>query len=257
MKCTVNDILSFIDSFAPFNTQAQWDNSGLLIGKGENEVNKIAVCLDITTGNVEKANAEGCDLIVSHHPVIFHPLKAIDFLSPSALLIKYGISAICVHTPLDLANGGVNDVLAGKLGLENINQLTDDGESAICRTGYISETQPEQFAKAVAGRLNTAVKYNRGGRKITKVCVCGGAGACFLETAVGCGCDALVTADVKHHEYIMASENNVTIIDAGHFETENPVIFELQKRLKKEFGIEVIAIEDEKMPEVTGGENAV
>ena len=121
--CTVGDIYNYIDKFAPFKSCAEWDNVGLLVGDRSKTVKRAAIALDITPHNVMQAAESGCNLIISHHPVIFHPIKSLNSYSAPYLLAKHGISAICAHTNLDAAAGGVNDVLANIIGLRDVRPI--------------------------------------------------------------------------------------------------------------------------------------
>ena len=207
MECrpTVKDIFDYIDSIAPFEAQCDWDNSGLIVGSFNAQVNKIGVVLDIT-----------CD--------------AVKYSAQN------GISAICAHTSLDIAKGGVNDALAAALGFENASPLTESGEEAMVRVAEIKPTTADELAELVADKLSTCVAVADGGKEIKKVALCGGAGSDFFEIA---GCDAYITGEVKHHEFFKAAEVGITLIAAGHFETENPVVAVLAKKLKNNFGCEV------------------
>lgn len=245
MKCnpTVKNIYDFIDSIAPFCMQCEWDNSGLIVGDESKKVNKIGVVLDITGEAVMKAKALGVDLIVSHHPVIFKAAKTFLASDPAYLLASNGIGAICAHTSLDCAKGGVNDVLAKALGFENAYSITDEGEAAILRVAEISAPlSGEKLAKLTAEKLNTGVRLADSRKAIRKIALCGGAGGDFIKEAVSAGCDAYITGDSSHHEFLEALECGLTLIAAGHFETENPVVSELAKRIKGEFDIEVEVI---------------
>lgn len=244
MKCnpTVKDVYSFIDSFAPFSTQCEWDNSGIIVGDTRKEVKKIAVVLDITAQAVEYARKEEVDLIVSHHPVIFRAVKSITDSNPAFLLAGSGIAAICTHTPLDLARGGVNDVLSAALGFNNASPLSEDGETAMIRVAEIPETTGEALAKLCAEKLGTTVRLADSGRSIRRVALCGGAGADFAPDVFNSGCDAFITGDASHHELLDAQALGLTMIAAGHFETENPVVARLADMLSKEFDAEIIVI---------------
>lgn len=241
MKCnpTVKDIYNFIDSFAPFKAQCDWDNSGMIVGESLKPVSKIAVVLDITPEAVIQAAEMHADLIVSHHPVIFRATKSFTDNDPAFLLAKHGIAAICAHTSLDIAKGGVNDVLAETLGFENAKQLTEDGETAIVRIAEINETTGADLAKLCAEKLATGVRIADSGKTIKKIALCGGSGADFINEVSAAGCDAYITGDVSHHEFLDAKALGLTLIAAGHFETENPVVAVVAEILKSEFEAEV------------------
>lgn len=232
----VSDIFEFIHSIAPFDTQAVWDNSGLLIGGKDNVVNKIAVCLDVTDDTVSQAIDFGADLIVSHHPVIWDPLKSVDFDTPVGRAIRNGVSIISAHTNWDLAQGGVNDVLANLLGFADVKPLAEEGEEAMLRVGKLKTSVPaEEFAEVVSTALDTVVRVANPAKMIQTVAVCGGSGASFLPTLPAYKVDALVTGDAKHNDYLDAVSLDIALLAAGHYETETvsmPVLMEL---LTKEF----------------------
>lgn len=241
MECrpTVKDIYDFIDGIAPFEKQCEWDNSGLLVGNPCREISKIGVVLDITPDAVEYAAANGIELIVSHHPVIFRPVKTFLEGDVSYLLAKNDISAICAHTSLDCANGGVNDVLAETLGFRNPVPMTDDGETAMIRKVVIEETEADVLAMLVADKLSTGVQLADCGKTIDTVAICGGAGGDFIHAVAESGCDAFITGEAKHHEFLAAYELGITLIAAGHFETENPVVAVIAEKINENFDCEV------------------
>ncbi len=227
---TNRDILEFLDSKAPFSLAEEWDNAGLLIGSPDNEVNRVLVALDATVGAIEAAKAMGADLIVTHHPVIFSPLKALDSDGIPYALVAAGIDVISVHTNADKGDGGVNDVLAARLGLTDL-RTTEDG---FCRIGKLTEpTDATAFAKMVADTLNTAVRVN-GGDKIRTVAVCGGSGGDFITTLAG-EIDAFVSGEVRHHQWLEANALGVTVIEAGHYATEVPIVDTLCHWLQEAF----------------------
>lgn len=241
MKCkpTVKDIFEYINNIAPFEKQCEWDNSGLIVGDKNSVVNKIGVVLDITCDAVRYAAENGIDLIISHHPVIFRGIKTVTADNPAYMLIKNGISAICAHTSLDIAKGGVNDALADALGFENAVPLSEAGETEMIRICEIAETTADELAKLVTNKLSTAVAITDSDRIIRKVALCGGAGGDFLHDVSAAECDAYITGEAKHHEFLEADAIGLTLVAAGHFETENPVVAVLAKKLKENFDCEV------------------
>ena len=247
MKCnpTVNDVYEYLNSIAPFEKQCEWDNSGFIIGDKNAEVKKIGVVLDITTDAVRYASENGIDLIISHHPVIFRGIKSVTADNPTYMLIRNGISAICAHTSLDIAKGGVNDALADALGFSNAIPLSDCGETEMVRVAEINALSGRQLAKLCADKLSTAASVADSGKIIKKVALCGGAGSDFMHEAFDAGCDAYITGEAKHHEFLEAKAIGITLIAAGHFETENPVVAVLADKLKNNFDCEIEIIPQE------------
>lgn len=235
MVCA-NDVFQFINTLAPFETQEKWDNSGFLVGDTDKPCKKIALCLDITSQMIEQAKALDCDLIISHHPVIFS--KTGSFLKddlPFKLAIS-GISAICAHTCLDIAQGGVNDVLAELLELEEINAVCMDGV-VMPRAGKLKKPMSTKvFAEFVKEKLGCqAVRYNNIAKQINTVVLCGGSGGSFMPDVIAGKYDAFVTGDAGHHNFLDATEKGLVLIAAGHFETENPVMRAVEKALNEKF----------------------
>ena len=237
---TVKDILEFLDAKAPLDTQLDFDNAGFLCGDAAAEVTRVLVALDITDGVVAEAADFGAELIVSHHPVCFTPMKSVttDDLTGRkfAAMLKGGISAICMHTNLDAAPGGVNDALCAALGAENLGLLAPEHDtmSRLCRFA-----EPMEYADFLA-HVKTALGANglrcAGPEKRVQLFgVCGGAGADFIPDAAARGCDAYITADVKHHQFLWAGELGIALVDAGHFSTENVVVPVLAGWLRERF----------------------
>ena len=231
-----NDIFQFINTLAPFETQEKWDNSGFLVGDTDKPCKKIALCLDITSEMIEQAKTQGCDLIISHHPVIFS--KTGSFLKddlPFKLAIS-GISAICAHTCLDIAQGGVNDVLAELLELQEITAVCMDGV-VMPRAGKLKKAMnTKEFAEFVKEKLGCqAVRCNKLDKEINTVVLCGGSGGSFMPDVIAGKYDAFVTGDAGHHNFLDATEKGLALIAAGHFETENPVMRAVEKALNENF----------------------
>ncbi len=249
----VREIYNFIDEIAPFNTQMEFDNAGLLVGGMDEDVKKIGVVLDITPDAVEYAKNEGIDLIVAHHPVIFAPLKSLKSHTVPFLLAKNNINAICAHTNLDCAKGGVNDALCDALCLEKIGDFSD-GEfpnlPPIGRIGALPHSMtPINFAKYVKEKLNSdGVEFVEGKNDIKTVAVCGGSGGNMLFDVIKKGVDAYVTGEAKHHELIDAKNEGITLVVAGHFETENVIVKKFAEKLEKKFPEICVEIIPQKSP---------
>ena len=242
---TVQSVFEILNQLAPFDTQMGFDNAGVLIGSPKKEVNKIGVVLDVTHEAIDYAAANGIDLIVSHHPVIFSGLKAIDGDSVVYRLIKEEIAVISAHTNLDAAEQGVNQVLAQTLELTHIEPLglPQEPTPPMGRIGDLcQEMTCKEFAEWVNRKLNTRVKFINTEKPVKRVAVCGGAGEDFILPAVMKGADALVTADVKHHNFLLAKSLGLALMDGGHFETEWGIVPALCKQLENLGDVSVVVI---------------
>lgn len=232
----VKDVSDFINSFAPYETQCQWDNSGILVGDDEKTVKKVGICLDLTNETLAAAIDEKVDLVITHHPLIFTPQK--NFLKGDKAyeLACRDIALISVHTPFDCADGGVNDALCDLLEIDNIKAVaSDETPVPMVRIGDIKEQASADFSAFVAQKLGTVCRVVDCENIVKKVAVCGGAGMDFLCDAIREGADAYVTGEMKHHEMLFAKEKGITVIDAGHFETENPSMAILKNKLENHF----------------------
>lgn len=237
---TVYDIDRAIHSFAPFDTAMSFDNVGTLVGDRNAAVTKVLVALDVTKAVVEEAAAFGAELIVSHHPVIFSPLKRLTADSVPYLLAQKGIAVISAHTNYDLAPDGVNFCLAKSLTLTDVVpfQLDDKTGLALGLVGTLpgDGLSPASFAAFVKEKLHCGgVKYTQGSRPVKRVAVGCGAGSSMVFDAIGCGADGFVTGESKHHELLAALEGGITMVDAGHFNTENVAMEPLVVRLRALF----------------------
>lgn len=247
-KCTVQIVADVVNRLAPRRFAEEWDNPGLLIGDPLSEVKKIFVCLDVLDKNISQAIELDAQLIVAHHPLIFRAIKNVRFDLPLgnkiARLIKNNLAVFAVHTNLDSAEGGVNDVLAKKIGLVDVKLLGEE-EFSMGRLGNLEVPMTAvEFAQHVKKSLNAdnVRLIDAGNFLIGKVGVCGGAGADFIQKAKFFGAQAFVTGDVKYHEAQAAVENEIHVVDAGHFSTEFPIVHELAEYLRdelKNFDVEI------------------
>lgn len=234
---TVKDIYNFIDLLAPFNMQEEWDNSGFLVGNENSEVKKAVFALDITSEVIKQAANFGADLIITHHPVIFKPVSDITADSLVYKLIKNNISIICTHTNYDKAVDGVNDILCRKIGFESF--IKCDG---IClNIGLLKSEMPlADFVSYVKKLLGGTIRYNNGTDTVKKIAVCSGSGSDYLMLAQKMGCDALLTGDGGHHTFLDANEYGISLVCAGHFETEVIAMSPLMKKIKNKFNIDCV-----------------
>lgn len=242
MRYQVTHISEFFNSWAPFSTQAEYDNSGLLVGSQTTQVNGILTTLDVTNEVVDEAIKLGCNLIVAHHPLIFRKLSRIspDTTIGSILykLIKNDISVLAVHTNLDAALNGVSFVLADRLSLVNQEFLTHHDADKTYGYGVVGNLPKplsrESFLDFVCTQLETsAIRYAGESTEIYRVAVCGGTGISLASDAARMKADAFVTSDIKYHEYFDFPD--LLKIDAGHYETETHIAGHITQQLTKKF----------------------
>ena len=236
---TVRDIEQYLYAWAPRELAESWDNVGLLVGDPEAEVHRVLVALDVTPQVVDEAIEKDCQLIVAHHPVMncaWYPVQTVraDNRQGRTLtaLLRGGVAAICMHTNLDAAEGGVNDILAEKLGLTQPEMLT---EEKIGRIGTLKcEIPLVEFTHSVIELLGcNGLRYVDAGRPVHRVAVGGGACGCYIPQAIAAGCDTFVTSDLKYNDFL--DTEGLNLIDAGHFPTENVVCLALRDRLAEAF----------------------
>lgn len=232
---TVREILDFFEEFAPVGTAMDFDNCGLLVGNPDIEISRVLVSLDITSEVIREAEEKGCELIISHHPVIFSPLKRLSGSDPAYLLAKSGIAAVCMHTNLDLSEKfGVNTCLADAVGIRNV-RLAEGGECL-----FIGELENKVTAAEFARGVKTALgceglRFTDPGKMIKTVAVSSGSGGSNVLDAAALGADALVVGEIKHHEINAANALGLCVVDAGHFKSEDVVILPLVNKLSEKF----------------------
>lgn len=244
----VKDIYQFLDGRAPFDSQMGFDNAGFLVGESGRPVARILVALDITEQVIQEAAELQAELIVSHHPVIWEGAKSVtdeSILGRKLLaLVTQGIAAICAHTNLDAARGGVNDALAAALGLTDTALLKtygvypDGTPYGIERVGTLpgGPVPLAEFAGQVKEKLGAhGVRYVDAGRPVRKVAAGGGSCSSSMADVLAAGCDTFVTADVKYDGFLDAKAMGLNLIDAGHYPTENVVCPVLVSWLKEGF----------------------
>ena len=236
---TVADILKFIETVAPPSMKEDWDNVGLNCGHMDRPVTKILVALDPFTHVCQEAKEIGADLLVTHHALIWKPGFITDQNNQgrnTLFLIENGIAHINAHTNLDIAPGGVNDVLAAKLGLENVQIVNPRDGIGLMRCGDVTEQSLETFLATVKDNLNCeGLRFVDGGKPVRKVAVGGGSCAGGMMEVLAAGCDTFVTADIKYNQFWDAQDLGLNLIDAGHFHTENPVVSVLAAKLQTAF----------------------
>ncbi len=238
---TVKEVYDYINSIAPFDT-AVHDNVGLLTGSMDHEVTGICTCLDITNTIIDEAIKKGANLIISHHPVIFDPLRCVCPPNPVYKLVHNDINAIAMHTNFDMAKGGVGDTLLELLGFTKTGGSLEPVHANGMGFGSVCELDFAFTPKALAEHCKKAldldgVRYTPSEKEIRRVAVCSGAGASTMQLAIDRGCDALITGDIKHNIWIDAINSDFVLIDAGHFGTEKCSAHRIAAILSKQFKV--------------------
>ncbi len=253
----VKDILGWIDSWAPFRFAESWDNCGLQVGNPGSEVARLLVALDPSTTVLAEACDLGCQCVVTHHPLLLHPLKSIRTDSwPGSIIgraLISGISLIAAHTNLDAARIGTNAQLVELLGLTPTGPL--EARSALCDDpdyggmGLVGMLPGETTSAALAACL----KVSLGGalvriagdvqKKVKKVALCSGSGGGLVEKALAAGAELYITGDLKYHEARLAEEHGLVVMDIGHFASEKPVLGPLGDFLRSRAQSEAMELE--------------
>lgn len=242
---TVRDILNFIDTIAPKEMAEDWDHVGLNCGRLEQNVHTVLVALDPFDAVCQEAVDKKADLLLTHHALLWTPgfITDADVQGRNTLfLIEHNIACINAHTNLDCAPGGVNDILAQRLDLEEIEVIAPRGTTSenqlwgLLRKGITEKQSLAQFLQTVKDKLGCdGLRYTDSGKPVCWVAVGGGACGSELQQAIDAGCDTFVTADVKYNHFWDAQHLGVNLIDAGHFHTEAPVTEYLTEQLQKAF----------------------
>ena len=255
---TVKDLLTVLDRLAGFALAEKWDNVGLMVGNPEQRIQGILVALDPTGEVLVEAKECGADCIITHHPLIFNPLKTIYTNQPLGRFLQKALQSntavIGCHTNLDQAAGGVNDILAAGLGLVEIRPLVpvDSGREALHNpdTGFgrigrfVEPMSREAFVARLCDYFNLPALRAAGKipDPVNTAAVCGGSGSELAEAALAGGAQVFITGEVKHNTARWAEASDFCIIDAGHFPTENPVVAALVSTLDEIFSKEEIAV---------------
>lgn len=243
--------MNAMNELAPESMAEDWDNVGLLIGDENAEIKKVLVALDATEEVVVEATCSGVDLIITHHPFIFGSLRRITANDPLGrrimMLVHSSVNLYSAHTNLDMAVGGVNDVLAECLGLTEVENLCppvdEHGKFSLGRVGLLDrDYELLEFCELVKDKLelDCAEVYGltgSGGKKIRKVAVLGGSGgeAKYFRQAILKNCDVLITGDIKYHNAQAAIDMGLCLIDATHYATENLVCAKIKSYLESRF----------------------
>jgi dinuclear metal center YbgI/SA1388 family protein len=226
----IKEVLSALERFAPLPLQESWDNAGLQVGLTETEVSGALLCLDVNERIVDEAVRKGCNLIVSHHPLLFRGLKTIsDLTDVQRTVVKAIENRVCVvsmHTNMDNARGGVNFKIAEKLGLEDVRffapKTVDGIEAGSGVIGRLTTAMAsDDFVLAVkkAFDVECAMCNELLRRPVSTVAICGGAGDFLLDEAVSAGADAFITGEMHYHQYF-GYEQRIQICVIGHYQSE-------------------------------------
>ena len=234
---TVRELYAFLEERIPRSLSCEWDNDGLMVCANDKaEVRRVLVALDITAAVAEHAIKEGYDLVVSHHPLIFHPLKSVavgeTIANKVIRLLTSGVSAMSFHTRLDAVEGGVNDVLANAIGLCDIIPFGKNGEE-MGRIGNLAAPMSlREFAELVKASTGARqVQISDGGKPVSRVAVLGGGGAGESGAAAAAGADTYLTGDLRHDQLTEAPERGMNLVQGGHFFTENLVCDRIRELL--------------------------
>ncbi len=251
MQIGCDTFLSAMEQWAPLHYAEEWDNPGLQVGRRDKQIGKVMVALTPGEAAIRAAVDAGVDMLLTHHPMIFKPTKSVTtdtVLGQSIIkLIRHDINLYCAHTNLDIAEGGVNDVLANALQLEQVTVLESMTEEyGIGRVGTLA--QPMTFADFLnhtAAQLQSKHLAYQGDLQCTvqKVALCGGSGISYLKAAKQSGADIYVTGDMKYHDAQLASELGICIVDAGHFGTEKLIVQALADFVRAQ-GPEAVVFEE-------------
>lgn len=237
---TIGKIIDALEGFAPLPLQDDFDNSGLQVGFTETEATGALLCLDVTEGVVEEAISNGCNLIVSHHPLLFTPLKSVtdrDYIGRCVIkAIQNGITIYAAHTNLDNAAQGVNYKIAKLLGLSNIQPLQDKGDgNGAGIVGYLPQaTTEQQLLETTKTVFKVPVVKHNGtfGGPISKVALCGGSGAFLIQDAIAQGADAFITGEIGFHR-MFGYDGIIKLVELGHYESEQYTIDLLYNKLNE------------------------
>lgn len=241
------EIADIIEKAAPKSLAYPWDNVGILCGSGEKEVKKALLTLDTNEKTVNEAVLNGCDMIISHHPIFLNGIKRIDYSSSEGKMVKTlienDITVFAAHTNMDTAERGINNALAELFLLQDIKILEENGENTgLGRYGRLNTSVTlKEFSETVKEKLKTPCVRVSGdlNTKINVAAVASGSCADIIPTALKKGCDVIITADMKYHNTIENVESGIAVIDAGHYPTET-IVMDIFENLLRDTGIETV-----------------
>lgn len=243
----IRTIYEEMNRIAPFDFQDKGDNSGLLVGNSSAKVTKVLIALDITNDVIDEAADKGAELIISHHPVFnfnYEEFSSIDGNMPIYRLANKSIGAICAHTCLDIADGGINDIIFDMLreplgledGFEVLEKVHADGRGYGKIVTCKEPLEPMKTAEILKAVFRcSVVKFCSGQRPIRRLAFCSGGSGGLVKLAYESGADGYICGDVKHDRWIAARNYGLSVFDCGHFHTENIMVGYLVKRLSATF----------------------
>lgn len=254
----IKDILDRLEKIAPTGLAEPWDNPGLQVGSYSQEITKIFLSLDPALKALRSAKRRNAQLLFTHHPLIFKPLSRLDINTyPGDVIVEAvtsKISVVAAHTNLDMAKGGINDILADLLGLKHVEVLEEKDEAEDVGLGRIGDLPAAtglsvvvEEVKKIFGTEQVKV-VGREDEQVRRLAVVGGSGGSLVSIASKKGADVLVTGDIGHHHALEAESLGVALVDAGHFHTEKTAFGVFAERLRAmvtEWGWEVAIEVDE------------
>lgn len=254
----VNDIIKEMEALAPPFLKEDFDNVGLMVGDRQKNVKKILLALDCTLKVIEEAKVENVDLIITHHPLIFRKPSNIttDTLQGKKIieLIKNDISLYSSHTNLDSVNNGLNHTIVSILGFDNSKILEKNKSDDSAGLGRLVSLNEGILLEELVSRIKKALNINnlrvvKGNNKVTKIAIINGSGQDFISKAVALGADCVITGDTTYHFASDYKEMGISILDVGHFASEQIIFFNVMRRLKEKFGnVEFITSKVEEDP---------
>lgn len=237
----VNELYAYLNEKIPSSLSCDWDNDGLMVAVNcDRKINKILLALDVTENIVSQAKDMGCDTIISHHPLIFKPLSSLNISDTTARIAlacaNNDIAVMSFHTRLDAIKGGVNDVFAELIGVRDTSEFGPDGEEI----GRIGDLEYETNSKELALRIKKilgadSIRLTDANKPVKKVALLGGSGKDYVIPAKLAGADAFITGEINYNTGVIARDYGISIIEAGHYFTEAPVLNFIKDLIQREF----------------------
>lgn len=243
---TIRELYSILEEKYPRSLSCSWDNDGLMVCTDpEREVTRILLALDASNEALAFAAKEKCQLLFTHHPMLFRPMRSLtpDFLNGSRTLeaIRSDVAVISMHTRLDAGEGGVNDALCDALGLTVASVFGDEGAPTLGRIAHLDKETPiADFAVRVKNALGCPMVQYSGKRPVKTVAIVGGGGSDFIYPALAAGADTFITGDTGYNVTLDAADDGINVIQAGHYYTEAPVLARMAELFYRLCGAECL-----------------